>query len=191
MFLEAGYIRVRNYPAFWKVWILIHLWYTFTGQDLTMSSTYLLKGVVDSAKGHCLYSKNKKVLPNWALFQGEYFIFSTADEFPPQVMPRVWKRQKFHYDNVPTAMLTLFAVQTTEGWPAVLEQVWCQCRNFNLLFQNWVHVVDPRTASSDYVLGSLYLRRICARGVHGKPLLRPGLSKSPSLDKIRQSLEDI
>ena len=80
----------------------------------------------------------KKVLSNWSLFQGEYFIFSTADEFPPQVMPRVWKRQKFHYDNVPTAMLTLFAVQTTEGWPAVLEQVWCQCRNFNLLFQNWV-----------------------------------------------------
>jgi voltage-dependent calcium channel N type alpha-1B len=37
---------------------------------------------------------------------------------PPAVMPRVWKRQMFHYDNVPTAMLTLFAVQTTEGWPA-------------------------------------------------------------------------
>ena len=28
----------------------------------------------------------------------------------------------FHYDNVANAMLTLFAVQTTEGWPAILEQ---------------------------------------------------------------------
>jgi voltage-dependent calcium channel N type alpha-1B len=33
-------------------------------------------------------------------------------------MERIWQKQKFHYDNVAAAMLTLFAVQTTEGWPA-------------------------------------------------------------------------
>jgi len=67
--------------------------------------------------------------------QGEYFIFAD-DNHPPEVAARTWNRQKFHYDNVsalplfstflhpsflsqvPTAMLTLFAVQTTEGWPA-------------------------------------------------------------------------
>merc|ERR1719412_569967 len=54
--------------------------------------------------------------------QGEYFVYNAKANFPPEVLERVWKRQKFHYDNVPTAMLTLFAVQTTEGWPAVLEQ---------------------------------------------------------------------
>ncbi|XP_040581847.1 voltage-dependent calcium channel type A subunit alpha-1 isoform X6 [Lepeophtheirus salmonis] len=54
--------------------------------------------------------------------QGEYFLFSTVNDFPPQVLPRVWKRQRFHYDNVATAILTLFAVQTTEGWPAILQQ---------------------------------------------------------------------
>jgi len=36
----------------------------------------------------------------------------------PVVMERIWQKQKFHYDNVAAAMLTLFAVQTTEGWPA-------------------------------------------------------------------------
>ena len=53
-------------------------------------------------------------------YRGEYFKFqiTDGDDLPPMVLPRVWKRQKFHYDNVPTAMLTLFAVQTTEGWPA-------------------------------------------------------------------------
>jgi voltage-dependent calcium channel N type alpha-1B len=54
--------------------------------------------------------------------QGEFFQFGARIEDPPSVMNRVWKRQKFHYDNVPTALLTLFAVQTTEGWPVVLQQ---------------------------------------------------------------------
>lgn len=48
--------------------------------------------------------------------QGEYFVFQ-GDQ-PPSVMPRLWQQQKFSYDNVLLAMLTLFAVQTTEGWPA-------------------------------------------------------------------------
>ena len=50
-------------------------------------------------------------------FRGEYFIYHSTDE-PPSVAPRLWQKQKFHYDNVAVAMLTLFAVQTTEGWPA-------------------------------------------------------------------------
>ena len=50
--------------------------------------------------------------------RGEYYVFSSySDTLPPDVQPRLWKKQKFHYDTVPTAMLTLFAVQTTEGWP--------------------------------------------------------------------------
>ena len=57
--------------------------------------------------------------------QGQYFQYTKGEEGkmgPPIVLAREWKRQKFHYDDVPTAMLTLFAVQTTEGWPAVLQQ---------------------------------------------------------------------
>ncbi len=53
-------------------------------------------------------------------YRGEYFVYSDYN-LPPQVMPRLWKKQKFHFDDVPNAMLTLFAVQTTEGWPAVLQ----------------------------------------------------------------------
>ncbi|XP_050685852.1 voltage-dependent calcium channel type A subunit alpha-1-like isoform X27 [Eriocheir sinensis] len=52
--------------------------------------------------------------------QGEFFVFS-AYERPPDVRPREWKQQSFHYDNVMAAMLTLFAVQTGEGWPQVLQ----------------------------------------------------------------------
>ena len=37
---------------------------------------------------------------------------------PPMVVERAWERRPFHYDNVFMAMLTLFAVQTSEGWVA-------------------------------------------------------------------------
>lgn len=39
----------------------------------------------------------------------------------PDPQKRVWQSQYFHYDNVMAAMLTLFAVQTGEGWPQILQ----------------------------------------------------------------------
>jgi hypothetical protein len=53
--------------------------------------------------------------------QGEYFDYGGRGDGPPSVAKREWKQQQFHYDNVAVAMLTLFAVQTNEGWPAVLQ----------------------------------------------------------------------
>ncbi|KAK9498555.1 hypothetical protein O3M35_003162 [Rhynocoris fuscipes] len=51
---------------------------------------------------------------------GEYFVFE--DDSPlPKAEKRLWKPRCFHYDNVAAAMLTLFAVQTGEGWPQVLQ----------------------------------------------------------------------
>lgn len=40
-----------------------------------------------------------------------------SEEMLPRQEQRIWENQNFHYDNVATAMLTLFAVQTGEGWP--------------------------------------------------------------------------
>ena len=36
----------------------------------------------------------------------------------PEVRDREWDRWPFNYDNVFSAILTLFTVQTGEGWPA-------------------------------------------------------------------------
>ncbi|XP_076342693.1 voltage-dependent calcium channel type A subunit alpha-1-like isoform X3 [Tachypleus tridentatus] len=52
--------------------------------------------------------------------EGEYFVF-TQDGMPPEVNKRVWDKRPFHYDDVMSAMLTLFTVSTGEGWPAVLQ----------------------------------------------------------------------
>ncbi|XP_044595208.1 voltage-dependent calcium channel type A subunit alpha-1 isoform X8 [Cotesia glomerata] len=52
--------------------------------------------------------------------QGEYFVFE-EDSSLPQARKRIWQPQSFHYDNVMAAMLTLFAVQTGEGWPQILQ----------------------------------------------------------------------
>ncbi|XP_049884603.1 voltage-dependent calcium channel type A subunit alpha-1 isoform X8 [Pectinophora gossypiella] len=52
--------------------------------------------------------------------QGSYFVYE-SNSLLPKVAKRQWTTQSFHYDNVATAMLTLFAVQTGEGWPQVLQ----------------------------------------------------------------------
>ena len=44
-------------------------------------------------------------------------MYDNGDKLP-SVLPREWKQWKFHYDNVLDAILTLFTVQTGEGWPA-------------------------------------------------------------------------
>ncbi|CAB3257221.1 unnamed protein product [Arctia plantaginis] len=52
--------------------------------------------------------------------QGMYFEYE-PHSLLPRVVHRTWTTQSFHYDNVAVAMLTLFAVQTGEGWPQVLQ----------------------------------------------------------------------
>ncbi|XP_034248827.1 voltage-dependent calcium channel type A subunit alpha-1 isoform X6 [Thrips palmi] len=52
--------------------------------------------------------------------KGYYFVYESSDQLP-RAEKRVWDKQSFHYDNVMAAMLTLFAVQTGEGWPQVLQ----------------------------------------------------------------------
>ncbi|XP_023245623.1 voltage-dependent calcium channel type A subunit alpha-1 [Copidosoma floridanum] len=52
--------------------------------------------------------------------QGWFFVFE-ENELHPEARERKWESQSFHYDNVMVAMLTLFAVQTGEGWPQILQ----------------------------------------------------------------------
>ncbi|XP_043464353.1 voltage-dependent calcium channel type A subunit alpha-1 isoform X7 [Leptopilina heterotoma] len=52
--------------------------------------------------------------------QGQFFVFED-DRMIPEAKDREWLTQSFHYDNVMAAMLTLFAVQTGEGWPQILQ----------------------------------------------------------------------
>ncbi|XP_065584736.1 LOW QUALITY PROTEIN: voltage-dependent calcium channel type A subunit alpha-1-like, partial [Artemia franciscana] len=53
--------------------------------------------------------------------QGEYFVYEFGTDKLPEVRKREWTSRLFHYDNVFAAMLTLFAVQTGEGWPMILQ----------------------------------------------------------------------
>ncbi|XP_059097525.1 voltage-dependent calcium channel type A subunit alpha-1-like [Tigriopus californicus] len=52
--------------------------------------------------------------------QGYFYIFEDR-HLPPLVLERNWEKKSFHYDNCFMAMLTLFAVQTSEGWVAILQ----------------------------------------------------------------------
>ncbi|CAF3656370.1 unnamed protein product, partial [Adineta steineri] len=52
--------------------------------------------------------------------RGNYFDFGNG-KHKPAVEKRKWEAYDFTYDSVPRAILTLFTVQTGEGWPTVLQ----------------------------------------------------------------------
>ncbi|XP_067934639.1 muscle calcium channel subunit alpha-1-like isoform X2 [Watersipora subatra] len=51
---------------------------------------------------------------------GEFIEYKDGNINKPVVEDREWTNYKFNYDHVFTAMLTLFTVQTFEGWPLLL-----------------------------------------------------------------------
>lgn len=50
-------------------------------------------------------------------FRGHYLTFAEGDIYQPSIEKREWDKNRFHFDNVAEAMLTLFTVSTFEGWP--------------------------------------------------------------------------
>lgn len=50
--------------------------------------------------------------------QGTYMIFEDGNVDKPVLKERLWEKNRFHFDDVAKAMLTLFTVSTFEGWPA-------------------------------------------------------------------------
>lgn len=60
---------------------------------------------------------NQKLHLTWKK-RGQFYNY---DEGYPVIVDRVWMKWDFHYDNFIFAFLTLFTVQTGEGWPQILE----------------------------------------------------------------------
>ncbi|XP_014299103.1 muscle calcium channel subunit alpha-1 isoform X3 [Microplitis demolitor] len=52
--------------------------------------------------------------------QGTYLVFDDGNINQPVMKERTWKKNRFHFDDVAKAMLTLFTVSTFEGWPSLL-----------------------------------------------------------------------
>ncbi|XP_055690016.1 muscle calcium channel subunit alpha-1 isoform X4 [Lutzomyia longipalpis] len=51
---------------------------------------------------------------------GTYLVFENGNVDKPVLQERSWSRNRFHFDDVSKAMLTLFTVSTFEGWPGLL-----------------------------------------------------------------------
>lgn len=50
--------------------------------------------------------------------RGTYLVFEDGVVDSPSIKERSWVNNRFHFDNVGRAMLTLFTVSTFEGWPS-------------------------------------------------------------------------
>lgn len=49
--------------------------------------------------------------------RGYYYIYKDGDPTQIELRPRQWIHNDFHFDNVLSAMMSLFTVSTFEGWP--------------------------------------------------------------------------
>ncbi|XP_059136280.1 voltage-dependent L-type calcium channel subunit alpha-1S isoform X2 [Peromyscus eremicus] len=52
--------------------------------------------------------------------RGYYYIYKDGDPTQIELRPRQWMHNDFHFDNVLSAMMSLFTVSTFEGWPQLL-----------------------------------------------------------------------
>nr|XP_033774311.1 voltage-dependent L-type calcium channel subunit alpha-1S isoform X1 [Geotrypetes seraphini] len=52
--------------------------------------------------------------------RGQFVVYKDGDLTEPQVQQREWVHSDFHFDNVLSAMLSLFTISTFEGWPQIL-----------------------------------------------------------------------
>lgn len=47
-------------------------------------------------------------------------MYENGDIHKPRLKEREWEKNRFHFDDVAKAMLTLFTVSTFEGWPGLV-----------------------------------------------------------------------
>ncbi|XP_063096362.1 voltage-dependent L-type calcium channel subunit alpha-1S isoform X3 [Cavia porcellus] len=52
--------------------------------------------------------------------KGSYYVYKDGDPTQIELRPRQWLHNDFHFDNVLSAMMSLFTVSTFEGWPQLL-----------------------------------------------------------------------
>uniref|UniRef100_A0A8C4KVK1 Voltage-dependent L-type calcium channel subunit alpha n=1 Tax=Equus asinus asinus TaxID=83772 RepID=A0A8C4KVK1_EQUAS len=52
--------------------------------------------------------------------RGYYYVYKDGDPTQVELRPREWIHNDFHFDNVLSAMMSLFTVSTFEGWPQLL-----------------------------------------------------------------------
>lgn len=65
-----------------------------------------------------IMTKNEKFLSKiFALCRGMFINYKEKNLEKPFVDERKWHNNDFNFDNVGSAMLTLFTVSTFEGWP--------------------------------------------------------------------------
>ncbi|CAL7937216.1 unnamed protein product [Xylocopa violacea] len=90
-----------------------------------MLVTYLLQFMfavigVQLFKGKFFYCTDASKMTK-AECQGTYLEFENGNINKPVMKERNWCQNRFHFDDVAKAMLTLFTVSTFEGWPSLLD----------------------------------------------------------------------
>lgn len=69
----------------------------------------------DMVGGQRSHAQHSDWAPPWP--RGHYYVYKDGDPTQIELRPREWVHNDFHFDNVLSAMMSLFTVSTFEGWP--------------------------------------------------------------------------
>ncbi|XP_060034500.1 voltage-dependent L-type calcium channel subunit alpha-1S [Erinaceus europaeus] len=73
--------------------------------------------------------------------KGYYFIYKDGDPTQIELRRREWVHNDFHFDNVLSAMMSLFTVSTFEGWPQLLyKAIDSHAENLGPIYNNRVEI---------------------------------------------------
>jgi voltage-dependent calcium channel N type alpha-1B len=102
--LDCVIISLQNVFNIMVVYILFMFIFAVVAVQLFKGRFFYCNDLSKRTEGECL---------------GQYYVYD--EDGHPSIEDRSWNRWEFHYDNVVFAFLTLFTIQTGEGWPQILE----------------------------------------------------------------------
>jgi voltage-dependent calcium channel L type alpha-1D len=103
--IQAVIVSVSSIQNIVLVTLLLQFMFSVIGVQLFKGKFFSCTDLSKTTKEEC---------------QGQFISYAYSDINRPVVMTREWVRYPYHYDNVLSGMLTLFIVQTFEGWPQIL-----------------------------------------------------------------------
>ncbi|XP_065436503.1 voltage-dependent L-type calcium channel subunit alpha-1S-like [Chrysemys picta bellii] len=73
--------------------------------------------------------------------RGNFIVYMDSGPKQQELYPREWVHNDFHFDNVLSAMMSLFTVSTFEGWPQLLyKAIDTHTEDMGPIYNYWVEI---------------------------------------------------
>ncbi|XP_062969694.1 voltage-dependent L-type calcium channel subunit alpha-1S isoform X1 [Cynocephalus volans] len=103
--VQCVFVAIRTIGNIVLVTTLLQFMFACIGVQLFKGKFFSCTDLSKTTEGDC---------------RGYYYVYKDGDPTQMELRPREWIHNDFHFDNVLSAMMSLFTVSTFEGWPQLL-----------------------------------------------------------------------